>query len=110
MRESTTSKRRMVEGWVPGVYDALRQIGPIVLIAIWFCGQLVLYFWYRAKERLYLRHFPPIDGVPLDMLLPGMNPWNGKGAIREVLRQRQADPALERLRHDVWPCGAEASA
>ncbi len=81
-----------------GVYDVLRQIGPVALVVVWLGGQIVLYFWYRAKERAYLQHFPPVGGVPLEMVLPGSYWSSGKRAIREALWLQQADPELERMR------------
>ncbi len=66
-----------------------------------FGGTLVLFIRARAKQREYLRRFPPVAGVPLDIYWGG-GPQSVTRAIWRVSLQRQSDPELERLRQEMW--------
>lgn len=46
----------------------------LTLAAIWVVGIVILYLRTRAKQIKYLRRFPPVNGVPLDMVTSG-NPF-----------------------------------
>jgi hypothetical protein len=81
---------------------ALGQIILVVFVAIWFGGMIVLFFRVRAKQVVYLKRFPPVNGVPLEMFLGG-NPFGPEiRAINHAMRQHQTDPELERLRREMW--------
>ena len=82
----------------PGIQNAV----SIALVAIWVVGTIALYFRMRAKQVAYLKRFPPVEGVPLE-IAGGGNPFGGVSrAIWRVMFRRQPDPELEQLRHDVW--------
>jgi hypothetical protein len=58
-------------------------------------GTAVLAFRYRRKHLAYLRRFPPIDGVPLDMYI--VSSYASLKALRSVWNRPQ-DPETEELR------------
>lgn len=81
---------------------AAQNIVTFVLVVTWFAGALTLYFRLRAKQVAYLRHFPPVAGVPLDMAAGG-NPFSAVSrTIWRVMINSQSDPALEQLRKQIW--------
>ena len=80
----------------------VQSIVSIALVAIWAAGAIALYFRMRAKQVEYLKHFPPVEGVPL-AIAGGGNPFGPVSrAIWSAMFRRQPDFALEQLRHDVW--------
>jgi hypothetical protein len=74
---------------------------PGILFATWVCVIVAQFVRARAKQRAYLRRFPPVDGVPLDSYVPGAGPRSVRRAVFKALRERQPDPELERLRRDA---------
>lgn len=80
---------------------SVRQVLPYILFAVWGLIIVAQFIRTRAKQRAYLRRFPPVDGVPLDMYVPGSGPRSVGRAFFQAMRQRQADPELERLRREV---------
>lgn len=54
-----------------------------ILWVIWFCGTIVVTVRVLTKHWAYARHFPFLHH-------------------NTALWQRQTDPALEQLRHQVW--------
>lgn len=83
--------------------DTVRQnIIFFAFLITWFGGGVVLYVRFLKRQRAYLRHFAPVDGVPLDALRGG-NPFGARSrATFRVMLQRQSDPELERMRRDLW--------
>lgn len=56
----------------------------------------------RAKQVAYLKRFPPVEGIPLE-IAGGGNPFGAVSrAFWRAQLRRQPDPDLERLRHDIW--------
>jgi hypothetical protein len=83
------------------VYTILEQYGGYVLAGVLIVGFVVMSFRARAAQVAYLKRFPPVNGVPLDMFLGG-NPGGAEAqAITHVSRTRQDDPELERLRQEM---------
>lgn len=80
------------------VHELLQQIAPVALVVSWFVGQGIWGLRYRAKLREYLRHFPPVEGIPLDRYVRGAGSRRIQRAIYRILWQRQDDPTLEQLR------------
>ncbi len=79
-----------------------QNIVSFILMANWFTGAYVLYLRLRAKQVAYLKHFPPIEGVPLHMAYSG-NPFGAVSrAIWHVTTTRQTDIELEQLRREMW--------
>ena len=73
-----------------------------MLAAIWAAGAVTLYFRTRAKQVAYLKRFPPVEGVPLDMAVGG-NPFGAiSRAIWNAMLNSQTDPELEQLRREIW--------
>ena len=84
---------------------ALEQALPFTFLVLWPGGTIALFFWARAKTSEYARHFPPVDGVPLDMYYyrprePGQERLQHAG--RKVMLEVQEDSALEALRIAMW--------
>jgi hypothetical protein len=77
-----------------------QQALPVILFAVWVCVIVAQFVRARAKQRAYLRRFPPVDGVPLDSYVSGTSP-RVRRAVFKALRERQPDPELERLRREV---------
>ena len=74
----------------------------LALAVIWFAGGIILYLRTRAKRVIYLRHFPPVNGVPLDIVMSA-NPFGAEArAIYRAMWRRQADAELEGLRREIW--------
>lgn len=66
----------------------------LTLATIWFAGGITLYLRTRAKQVVYLRRFPPVNGVPLDIVMSG-NPFGAEArAIYRAMWRRQADAEL----------------
>jgi len=84
------------------VSDALLNLLFFAVVATWLGGVIVQAFRYWRKRNTYLRRFPPVAGVPLDMYL-GTNPFNpvSRASIRAVW-EPQDDPELEGLRREMW--------
>jgi heme/copper-type cytochrome/quinol oxidase subunit 1 len=79
-----------------------QNIASLVLAAVWFVGMIILYFRMRAKQVAYLERFPPVEGVPLHMVISG-NPFGAVSrAIWHVTMTRQPDIELEQLRQEMW--------
>ncbi len=77
-----------------------QQFLPVILFAVWACvivGQMVR---ARAKQREYLRRFPPVEGVPLDSYVSGTSS-RVRRAVFKAMRERQTDPELEHLRREM---------
>ncbi len=84
------------------MFAALQQIFPLLFFGVWFGVMVILYLRLRGYQKAYLRRFPPVSGVPLDMVTGG-NPFGAPGkAINQAMKQRQTDPELEQLRRDLW--------
>ena len=83
------------------LYVALQRVFPFAFPTLWLGGMFALFFRFRRTQREYLRRFPPVEGVPLDMYWGG-GPRSVTREIFRVMRQRQDDPELERLRREVW--------
>jgi hypothetical protein len=79
----------------------MQNVLLVAFMAIWFGGMIALFFRYRIKQRAYLRRFPPVDGIPLDMYVGG-GPHSVNRAPRRAMLKRQADPDLEQLRRAAW--------
>ncbi|WIG59187.1 MAG: hypothetical protein OJF49_001934 [Ktedonobacterales bacterium] len=80
----------------------VQQIFPIFFVISWVGIAITLFLRLRAKQRDYLRRFPPVAGIPLDMYMGG-NPFGAVNrAIFRVSWRRQADPELEQFRRAVW--------
>jgi hypothetical protein len=80
------------------VYAVLQQYGKYALASMCIVGFVVMFFRARASQVAYLKRFPLVNGVPLEMSLAG-NPGGAQAqAISRVSRTRQDDPELERLR------------
>lgn len=79
----------------------LQQVVPVAIVIPWFSGMIVLYFRFRAKQREYLRQFPPVDGIPLDMYVGG-GPPSVRHAILGLMGQHQDSRRLELLRGEMW--------
>ncbi len=79
-----------------------QNIVSFMLMAIWFTGAYVLFLRLRAKQVAYLKHFPPVEGIPLHMANSG-NPFGAVSrAIWHVTVTRQTDNELEQLRREMW--------
>jgi hypothetical protein len=80
--------------------------GQNILFAVvtlsWLVGMIALFFRFRAKQRTYLRRFPPVEGAPLEMAWPFLSPMRVTREVIRLLSQRQPDPELERLRRKIW--------
>jgi hypothetical protein len=94
------------------VLDFLQPIFPSAFAIMWFGGVVVLCLRFCAKQRTYLRRFPPVAGVPRGMH-PGGHPWASQDDLevdrlrRAVLRSyRQA--ALWALGFPLLTCGLAA--
>lgn len=67
----------------------------------WFGGGVAIYVRFLKRQLAYLRHFPPVDGVPLDTLQGG-SPFGARSrATFRAMLQWQPDPEMERTRRDV---------
>ncbi len=85
---------RVDSAWQNSIFYALQ--------ITWVGGAVLLYLRHLKRERAYLRHFPPVDGVPLDALRGG-NPFGARSrAAFRVMLRRQPEPELERMRRDLW--------
>ncbi len=84
-----------------GVNPVWQNILAVALVIAWTGVLMVLFIRAREKQRAYLRRFPPVEGVPLDIHLPSAGPANVTRAMLRALRQRQTDPELEQLRREV---------
>jgi hypothetical protein len=83
------------------VHAVLQQYGGYVLAGVWVVGGVLFWWRSRASQVAYLKKFPPVNGVPLEMWLGG-NPGGAEAqAIARVSRTRQPDPELERLRQEM---------
>lgn len=78
----------------------IQEVLPFILFVLWGGVIAAQFVRARAKQRAYLRRFPPVDGVPLDSYVPGTSS-RVRRAVFQALRERQTDPELERLRRDV---------
>jgi hypothetical protein len=65
---------------------------------MWMGGGIALIIRTWAQQFAYLRHFPPVDGVPLDNFFVSMRVI---GAQRSAMRQKQPNPALEAMRREA---------
>ena len=79
-----------------------QNLAVAAFITMWLAGTVAMFFRYRAKQRAYLRRFPPVEGVPLDMYLGGDPFGEIARAIFRALWRRQSNPELEQLRRAVW--------
>ena len=85
--------------YIPPATQNLLSLG---LAAIWATGTITLYFRMRAKQAAYLRRFPPVEGVPLDMAVSG-NPFGAVARAQwKAMLAHQTDSELERLRKEIW--------
>lgn len=81
---------------------AIQNIISFALAIIWAVGSIILYFHTRAKQVVYLRHFSPVNGAPLEWVMSG-NPFGVEArTIYRLMWQRQADPELEQRRREIW--------
>lgn len=68
----------------------------------WFGGMAVLFVRFRLKQHAYIHHFENelrfLAGSPL--YIPSSA--QGVGDALRVMRQRQSDPDLEKLRRNMW--------
>ena len=83
-----------------------QNIASLALAAICAMGAIILHVRFRAKQATYLKRFPPVGGVPLNMP-GGGNPFGAvPRTIWQAMFDHQPDWELERLRLDVWRrCG-----
>ena len=80
----------------------VQHIVVFAFVLIWVGGIVAFYVRMRARQGQYLKRFPPVEGVPLE-IAGGGNPFGAVSrAIWRALLRRQPDPDLERLRHDIW--------
>lgn len=83
------------------LYAVLQQYGGCVFYIAWMGGTVLLFLRSRAHQVAYLKKFPPVNGVPLEMFMGG-NPFGAEArAIARVSRTRQSDPELERMRQEM---------
>jgi hypothetical protein len=83
------------------VYAVVQQFGPCLFFALWFGGSGIFFLRSRAAQVAYLKKFPLVNGVPLEMFMGG-NPFGPVArAIARVSRTRQTVPELERLRQKM---------
>jgi hypothetical protein len=87
------------------VYAILEQYGGDVLFGIYLLGVGLLFFrHYLPYRKAYLKKFPPVNGVPLEMYVGsdtfGFGPE--ARAIWRALLHHQPDPELEHMRRTVW--------
>jgi hypothetical protein len=63
---------------------------------------LIFFLHVRSYQRAYLKQFPPVNGVPLDMYVGG-NPFSPEScAVWSAMWNRQPNPDLERMRRQYW--------
>ncbi len=84
------------------LFDTLSTI----LILTWGVGFFVLLLRGYMATTAYQKRLPPINGVPFDTLMQqyALNDFLGnkrRALRRQIYRQQQADPELERLRQAV---------
>lgn len=82
------------------MFSVLRSVFSVVFVVLEFGGMILLYVRARAAQRIYLRQFDPVDGVPLDGIAVGMP--RVMAAIREAMWEWQEDPTREALRRAMW--------
>ena len=87
------------------MYAFLVHYGRFVSAGLYIAGVYPLFFRWQGYLVAYLRHFPPVNGVPLDRYRGGTGPNLFGGAftraVRDAKGKRQADPELERMRREV---------
>lgn len=83
------------------INSTLQNILVAAFLIAWFGGTVTLLWRYRASQRRYLRQFPPVEGIPLDMYWGG-GPRTVTRALAQALRQPQYDIHLEQQRKGVW--------
>lgn len=44
-----------------------QNIFAVIFVIAWIGMTIVLFARYRAMQRKYLRQYPPVAGIPLDM-------------------------------------------
>lgn len=91
------------------MYTFLEHYGRFVSAGLYMAGFYPMFFRWQGYLVAYLRHFPPVNGVPLDRHHGGNghNPFGPFArAVQNAKGKRQADPELERMRQEVrWRYG-----
>jgi hypothetical protein len=84
------------------MFAIVQQIFPFAFAIAWLGGTFALYFRARVKQNAYLRRFeheiPFFAGDPL--FIPAS--FRAYRATIRVMWEPQSDPALERLRREMW--------
>jgi hypothetical protein len=84
------------------MFEVVQNVALLVFTALWFGVMIVLFSRFRRDQRAYLQRFPPVNGIPLDMAMGG-NPFGAVDrSIYGAMFRHQDDPALERLRREMW--------
>jgi len=86
------------------VYAFMEQHGSLLWAIVYLGVSYPLFFRWQGYLVAYLRHFPHVDGVPLDKYHGGNGPNYFSPfarAVRDAKGKRQADPELERMRREV---------
>lgn len=84
------------------MYAIPQDVFLLVVGVPWIGGGLLFFARAAAKQRAYLKHFPPVEGISLDTYTAG-NPFGTVSrAIWRVMLQPQMNPELERLRREAW--------
>jgi hypothetical protein len=94
-------RRRMERCHMVPLNSTWQNVGGITLALMWFGGGIALFARTLTQQFAYLRHFPPVDGVPLDnilTLLSGMRPIRAQWA---AMLQKQSEPRMEAMRREV---------
>jgi hypothetical protein len=88
---------------VVSLNSAWQNIIGFALGITWFVVGIALYVRTYLKQRAYLRHFaheyPYLAGEPL---FDTPRTFRAYREIDRLMRQRQTDPELERLRREMW--------